>query len=98
MVYFILLAYLSDDRIYLTMNPKKGGMLNLKPFFHFVRSVFFLGFHFNCYRVLFQKENLTAKAERFHAVGMTGFEPATPGPPDQYANRTAPHPDDYIYN
>ncbi len=23
---------------------------------------------------------------------MTGFEPATPGPPDQCANRAAPHP------
>ena len=24
---------------------------------------------------------------------MTGFEPATPGPPDQCANRAAPHPE-----
>ncbi len=26
---------------------------------------------------------------------MTGFEPATPGPPDQCANRAAPHPEHY---
>ncbi len=29
----------------------------------------------------------------FYIVGMTGFEPATPGPPDQCANRAAPHPE-----
>ena len=27
-------------------------------------------------------------------VGMTGFEPATTRPPDVYANRAAPHPDE----
>ena len=26
-------------------------------------------------------------------VGMTGFEPATPRPPDVYSNRTELHPD-----
>ena len=26
-------------------------------------------------------------------VGMKGFEPSTPGPPDQYSNRTELHPD-----
>ena len=29
----------------------------------------------------------------FNVVGMTGFEPATPRPPDVYSNRTELHPD-----
>ena len=28
-------------------------------------------------------------------VGIAGFEPATPGPPDQCANLTAPYADDW---
>ena len=28
-----------------------------------------------------------------HLVGMTGFEPATPVPPERCANQTALHPD-----
>ena len=29
----------------------------------------------------------------FSFVGVAGFEPTTPRPPDVYANRTAPHPE-----
>ena len=31
-------------------------------------------------------------------VGMTGFEPATPRPPDVYSNRTELHPENNIKN
>ena len=33
-----------------------------------------------------------ADVSRHHSVGLTGFEPATPGPPDRCANQAAPQP------
>jgi hypothetical protein len=29
----------------------------------------------------------------FESVGVSGLEPPTPGPPDQYSNRTELHPE-----
>ena len=29
----------------------------------------------------------------FRSVGVAGFEPATPRPPDEYSNQTEPHPE-----
>lgn len=34
-----------------------------------------------------------ASSGNCYLVGMTGFEPATPSPPDLYANQAALHPD-----
>ena len=57
------------------------------------------------YRIIHIKNDLTKKSVQKKAhqktsfkVGMTGFEPATPRPPDVYSNRTELHPENIYLN
>ena len=45
-----------------------------------------------------KKENLPTKVERFHFVGVTRFELATPRPPDEYATRLRHTPKKWTLN